>query len=120
MAGPGYGWTLGEALVSEGLAGQFVGRLLRTPPEPWENATSREQLRTDPIPLSALANRDYDHSAWFYGSGSHPRWFGYTLGYELVGSWLQNAGQIDATTWITVPAETILQAALKEGLVSQL
>ena len=24
MAGPGYGWTLGEALVSEGLAGQFA------------------------------------------------------------------------------------------------
>uniref|UniRef100_UPI000B02FDB5 DUF2268 domain-containing putative Zn-dependent protease n=1 Tax=Methylobacterium sp. CCH5-D2 TaxID=1768765 RepID=UPI000B02FDB5 len=27
MAGPGYGWTLGEALVSEGLAGRFVNRL---------------------------------------------------------------------------------------------
>nr|WP_274517589.1 DUF2268 domain-containing putative Zn-dependent protease [Pseudomonas sp. GM18] len=28
IAGPGYGWTLGEALVSEGLAGQFVRHLL--------------------------------------------------------------------------------------------
>jgi hypothetical protein len=40
MAGPGYGWTLGEALVSEGLAGQFVHRLFGSPPEPWECAVS--------------------------------------------------------------------------------
>ncbi|TXN19224.1 hypothetical protein FV217_22095, partial [Methylobacterium sp. WL9] len=31
-AGTGYGWTLGEALVSEGLAGRFVSHLFGTPP----------------------------------------------------------------------------------------
>ena len=34
--GPGYGATLGEALVSEGLAGQFVKQLYNSEPEPWE------------------------------------------------------------------------------------
>jgi hypothetical protein len=44
MAGPGYGDTLGEALVSEGLAGRFVGRLFGSPPEPWERAVDDEAL----------------------------------------------------------------------------
>lgn len=34
MAGPGYGRTLGEALVSEGLAGQFTRWLFGNAPEP--------------------------------------------------------------------------------------
>jgi hypothetical protein len=32
FAGPGYGRTLGEAIVSEGLAGQFAGTLFKAPP----------------------------------------------------------------------------------------
>lgn len=34
FAGPGYGRTLGEAIVSEGLAGQFAGTLFAAPPSP--------------------------------------------------------------------------------------
>lgn len=119
MAGQGYGWTLGEALVSEGLAGQFVRMLIDSEPEPWENALSAEVLRSAPVDMKALAATDYDHRSWFYGTGAHPRWLGYTLGYEMVGCWLKTTGQIDAATWINVPAETIITAAAKEGLVSQ-
>jgi hypothetical protein len=118
MAGPGYGWTLGEALVSEGLAGQFVRSLIDSEPEPWENAISSEALRTAPVDMKALAATNYDHQSWFYGTGAHPRWLGYTLGYQMVSSWLKTAGQIDAATWINVPANTIIMAAAKEGLVS--
>ena len=34
-AGPGYGLTLGEVIVSEGLAGHFSLELLGGEPEPW-------------------------------------------------------------------------------------
>lgn len=119
MAGPGYGWTLGEALVSEGLAGQFVHRLLNTPPEPWERAVSPERLLSSPVDQNALASTGYNHPAWFYGRGPHPRWLGYTLGYEMVGCWLKDAGELDATTWISVPAATVIEAAVRHGLVSQ-
>ena len=34
--GPGYGKTLGEALVSEGLAGHFVLQVLGGKPDPWD------------------------------------------------------------------------------------
>ncbi|WP_420962547.1 DUF2268 domain-containing putative Zn-dependent protease [Brucella sp. IR073] len=118
MAGPGYGWTLGEALVSEGLAGQFVRKLFGSAPEPWERAVPLEYLHSNPVEGKRLSTKDYNHPAWFFGTGSHPRWLGYTLGFEMVGSWLKKAGEIDAATWIGVPADTVIEAAAKGGFVS--
>lgn len=115
MAGPGYGRTLGEALVSEGLAGHFVHRLLGTPPELWERAVD-ETVVTGLYPSrDELAASNYDHRAWFFGAGGrYPRWLGYTMGYVLVGRWLAKAGSVDARTWIEVPASVVLDAALPE------
>lgn len=119
MAGPGYGWTLGEALVSEGLAGQFVQHLLGSTAEPWESAVNREDLLRTPTDRQALDATYYDHSAWFFGTGVHPRWLGYTLGYQMVEQWLAGAGDIDAATWINVPASLIIDSAVEAGLVLQ-
>ena len=118
MAGPGYGWTLGEALVSEGLAGQFVRHLLGSDPEPWERAITSVDLLRSPVDFKALESTNYDHNEWFFGVGSHPKWLGYTLGYQMVGRWLASAGEIDASTWVNVPAKDILATALEEGIVS--
>lgn len=117
MAGPGYGWTLGEALVSEGLAGQFVRHLLGSDPEPWEHAVTTAELLRAPVDLQALESGYYNHSEWFFGSGAHPKWLGYTLGYQMVGRWLASVGDIDGATWINVPAADIIASAVEEGLV---
>ncbi len=113
MAGPGYGFTLGEALVSEGLAGQFVRHLMGTPPEPWECAVTPEILQADLPGAEELASFHYDHAGWFFGTGARPRWAGYTLGYQIAGRWLAGAGQIDAATWVNVPAATVLAMGLE-------
>ncbi|WP_256390362.1 DUF2268 domain-containing putative Zn-dependent protease [Pseudomonas yamanorum] len=76
MAGPGYGWTLGEAMVSEGLAGQFVRRVLGSQPELWERALAPEELLSSPVELQLLQATYYDHSEWFFGTGTRPRWLG--------------------------------------------
>lgn len=117
MAGPGYGRTLGEALVSEGLAGRFVGRLFGTPPEPWESAVNAEVLATHGPAASALLHRRHDHNSWFYGtSGRYPRWLGYTLGYAIVGDWLAATPDVTGSAWINVPARTVLAAARGQTL----
>ena len=88
--GPGYGQTLLEALVSEGLAGRFVQEIFGSGPEPWECALPRAAL--PPYAERALHDREarqYDHAAWFFGRGDLPRWLGYTLGWELVGDFLK-------------------------------
>ena len=112
MAGPGYGRTLGEALISEGLAGRFTGWLLNSPPEPWEQAVGEDVLRAHAPDAAMLQAADDDHAAWFFGvSGRLPRWFGYTLGYRLADEWLTAAGEVDGDAWVTVPADVVLAAA---------
>jgi uncharacterized protein YjaZ len=90
MGGPGFGRTPGEALVSEGLAGRFVGHLFGNPPEPWECAVADEILRDHRPDAAALASSDHRQVAWFFGTrdGRFPRWLGYTLGHRIVGDWL--------------------------------
>ncbi len=118
MAGPGYGWTLGEALISEGLAGQFVQHVIGSEPEPWERALGLEALQAAPVSLSELEATYYDHSAWFFGAGDKPRWLGYALGYQMVRCWLASVGEVDAETWVNVSARDILAVAVESGLVT--
>ena len=118
MAGPGYGWTLGEAMVSEGLAGQFVRQVLGSEPEQWERALAPQELLSAPVDRQLLESTYYDHSEWFFGTGARPRWLGYTLGYQMVEAWLAKQGEVDAATWVNVPAQDILANAAKAGLVA--
>lgn len=111
-AGPGYGRSLGEVLVSEGLAGQFVNRLYGTPPEPWERAVEpRVAWRALPDD-AALASMLFDHKAWFFGAGGHhPRWLGYTLGYLLAGRWRAVNPEASGEQLVNVTAAEVLATA---------
>jgi hypothetical protein len=83
--GPGYGTTLGEVLVSEGLAQRFLHEVMDCPPEPFEVAVPDdvcEAWRGDA--LAGFEDADYDHDAWFFGTGQQPNWLGYTLGRRMV------------------------------------
>jgi hypothetical protein len=110
-AGPGYGQSLGEALVSEGLAGQFVNRLYDTPPEPWEKALApRDAWRFLPDERT-LGSSMYNHSAWFFGTGGYPRWLGYTLGYLLAGRWRALEPEANGARLVNVTAAEVIAAA---------
>ena len=93
--GPGYGETLGDALVSEGLSDHFVAQAFpKTPPQPWDhrNMTTRQEAG-----IWRRAKRDliipgsYDYAEWFQGvggTGALPHWSGYTFAYRLVAPYL--------------------------------
>ena len=104
-AGPGYGFTLGEAIVSEGLAGHFTLELFGGEPEPWESLNKVEVqshiLRT----RKDWDRTDYDHNAWFYGTSNLPRWFGYTVGFNLVTRFLLANPHLRASTLTNVNAK---------------
>ncbi len=86
----GYGETLGEVLVTEGLAGHFVQEVYGDPPEPWESAVNFDELRTH-VDAAARewASKEYNHMRWFFGEGDLPHWIGYALGYQLIGKYLE-------------------------------
>ncbi len=118
MATIGYGQTLGEALVSEGLAGRFVEHLFGNPPEPWECAVDDDVIRAHRPSDDALAALNQDHMGWFFGTGGRRRrWLGYTLGYRIVGDWLAANPNPDGAAWIGVSATKVIEAG-RDGILA--
>lgn len=105
--GPGYGGTLLEAMVSEGLADHFAIELLGVPVPPWSDAFPED--RTDFYLARAAPELDsaaYDFNAWFFGLGTDlPRWTGYTLGFRLVRDYLDRHPDASAAGLVHASAE---------------
>lgn len=73
--------TLGELIVSEGLACLFEEELTGQTPIYVQGDISDSDIE---MVKSELNNGKYDQSKWFYGSTAGiPRWFGYAYGYNL-------------------------------------
>lgn len=76
---PGYGQTLGEAVVTEGLATLFEQHYSGWTP-PWAQAqvspAAWKELRVN------WDDNNYSHQNWFF-NGPHGRWIGYSAGYQL-------------------------------------
>lgn len=106
-AGPGYGSTLGEALVSEGLAGHFSLELFGGEPEPWESLKSDTFQPYAPQMHDNWHRTDYDHNAWFFGAGDLPRWLGYTAGFNLISRYLAASPQLKASMLANINAEEL-------------
>lgn len=112
--GPGYGATLRQAIVTEGLADNFS---LEVYPEarrpPWTRALKERSVcrwwhRAE---KDFELGRSYDQLAWFFGRGQIPRWTGYTLGFELVSSYLDRHPGESAARLVDVEAATIVEDA---------
>ncbi len=110
LAGPGYGFTLGGAMISEGLAGQFTRLVLGSAPEPMDVAV--HDLEKYWPAQRELMTPKYDHGLWFEGTGDKPRWLGHTLGFKLVENWLTSGAQITPHRMIDIPAPKVMSAAL--------
>lgn len=91
--GPGYGSDLIAQVVSEGLADVFALGLYPRAHAPWDHALTRPAERSlwrrleHHLTDSATYAR---HARWFFGSTPGiPNWAGYTLGFDLVCSYLR-------------------------------
>lgn len=92
----GYGATLLEACVTEGLADCFAMEIFGIDPPIWSTAISGSEL--DNLMSSAREvwnNSSHDHYKWFHGTTQDiPRWAGYSIGYKLVKDYIsQNPDQ---------------------------
>ena len=111
LDGPGYGTTLGEVLVTDGLADTFSAYAYpKTPPIPWDEALQPNQLRT----LGAIARDDAAmtnttevFSRWFLGAGNLPRGAGFTIGASWVRHFLTSHPQTDVTAATELTANKI-------------
>ena len=92
-ASVGYGSTLLEAIVSEGLADHFDIEVNSGAPKPWSIAMSESELQSMMLKAEQEFNSDYNHSDWFYGSKEIPRWTGYSLGFKIVSDYINKTGK---------------------------
>jgi uncharacterized protein YjaZ len=82
---------------------------------PWERAVDENILFANRPDAASLASTSFNHAAWFFGAGGErPRWLGYTLGYEIVGRWIDQTPEVNGFTWTNVPADTVLAAMWPE------
>lgn len=115
-ASVGYGATLGEALVSEGLADQFDREAHGGTGQLWDHALAPERW-TDVLASMEpqLKAPRYDHIVWFFGregeTGPIPRWAGYTVGYHLVGAYLDAHPRARPSRMAGTPAADVLADA---------
>lgn len=87
--GPGYGVTLLEAMVSEGLADHFAVELLGAAVPPWSRALSENSIqRYLDLARPELDSTTFDFGRWFFGTAELPPWTGYTLGFRLVEDYM--------------------------------
>ncbi|MFK7602596.1 DUF2268 domain-containing putative Zn-dependent protease [Deinococcus sp. SM5_A1] len=106
---PGYGSTLLEVLVSEGLAGMNELDERGGQPPPYAQAeVNLEALRLRALSLLDRSNHSFE--AWFYGSEAKhlDRWSGYNLGYKLVRHLARVGG--DAAGHVHTAAEAFREA----------
>ena len=112
FAAIGYNHTLGDALVSEGLACHFVRECLETPPEPWETALDPASLAewTERARAEATMLR-YDHEAWFHGrrNPGPPRWAGTSIGAAVVGQYLDLHPEAGPSRLVGIHAARLLK-----------
>jgi len=115
LAGPGYGRTLGEAIVTEGLAVAFEREAFPWAPQsPWASAIDTPtQRRLWPMALAAFDRADIvEHQHWFFGSQVDvPRWSGYTLGVELVNAYVRGHPGSAPSRLVTLAAKDIVSAS---------
>lgn len=104
--GPGYGSSLGEALVSEGLAGHFALEVCGGSPEPWESLDMLELRPHIPLAMRDWDRQDYGHDEWFFGAADLPRWLGYSLGFQLVARFLSERPGYKASNLAEADADT--------------
>lgn len=103
--GPGYGTTLLEACVSEGLADRFAVELLDAVVPPWSTALDGELAGWLNRAAQVFDSPGYGHEAWFFGARPDiPRWAGYAIGYHLVTEYQRLHPGATAAFLVTTPA----------------
>lgn len=113
--GPGYGRSLGDALVSEGLAGHFVVQVLGGAPDQADATVPASGAAR--MAMNEWARRDYDHARWFTGGGDLRNGTGYGLGHRLIAAHLAEEADASAASLAQLRADEF-RAALRRVIAA--
>jgi uncharacterized protein YjaZ len=110
LTGPGFGNTLGEFLMSEGMASAFFHQAFPGTNAPWDIALTPVQehaLWDQAQPLLTQGGLAV-YSQWFYGGDGVPKWAGFTIGYHIAEDYIRRHPGASGASLVDTPAATIL------------
>lgn len=115
-ASVGYGNTLFEALLTEGLACHFEVEVGYKKPIYVDHLDQDQRQALLKRAKASWHEHPYDHNHWFFGSEDMtiPRWAGYDLGYYLAGLYLHSTEQTASSSVNTSASEilTVLSSVI--------
>lgn len=90
---------------------------LESQPEPWEAAMTFEKLgEWRQLAYDHFDSTKHGHARWFFGRNNFPQWLGYSLGYDLVGRFLERHPSESSITLAHEPHMTFQDALLPDIL----
>lgn len=108
----GYGSSLLQAAVTEGLADHFSLEVSGATSRPWALALTPAELATWIPEVESRDAGGYVHAEWFFGTNPDiPRWTGYAVGFELVRAYLARDPARRASTLVGEPASSFVPYA---------
>jgi hypothetical protein len=105
LAGPGFGASLLEEIITEGISSAFDLAAFPGTPSPWDRAITRSQECALWKQAQPLLGSPGLYDQWMFGGGGIPHWTGFTIGYDIVTGYRQRHPD---TSW---PAITAASAA---------
>jgi hypothetical protein len=108
LAGPGYGPSLLEQIISEGISSAFDTAAFPGTADPWDRAISPGQECALWKQARPLLSQTGLYDQWFLGGGGIPNWAGFTIGYDIVTSYRQRHPDASWPAITTARAATIL------------
>ena len=101
----GYGDTLGEALVTEGLAQAYQEFLYPKVDVLYAHHLTRNEIKQAwESAKRELDSDEYNHAEWFFGAGTLKRWAGYSLGYDIILRHMKDIEEENPAKLVDVPA----------------
>lgn len=97
-------YTLFETIISEGIADHLVNIISGYESEIWStNLNDEELVHYMDLAKKEIWSTDYDFDYWLYSGG--PGWIGYSLGYKIIGDYIDQNPDKSILDIIKLPDE---------------
>jgi hypothetical protein len=108
--GPGYGTSLMEATISEGLATAYEKMIVAPYPLPHSDYSNINEMLAVYRTRNKAEDSNYNHSVWFFGvTPGFEKWLGYKVGTYLVEEALKKNPKISISELTRTKTEDILK-----------
>ena len=111
LAGPGFGPTLLDQIISEGISSVFDEAAFPGPANPWDNAISHSRECALWHTAQSQLGSPGLYDLWMFGSPGVPYWTGFAIGYHIVKDYRQHHPQVSWAALTRASAATILDGS---------